>query len=219
MICICILGGAGAFFFLNKKGVLKNKEVIDKNQQTANEFINVKDIRNEFLYTIDGYIMCYVKINPISIDLYSKNEKRTFMKQLTAELSAVQQAFKFIAVSQPVDISDLVTELSCLMSGAEQIQKELLKQELAVMNTYTSSGEVVQRQFYICVYEKYIEDCERNILSKAKEFSVMFGTVGVNCEIIREDEIIKLIGLINNPAYAHLEDTEYEDSMPLIMEK
>ena len=215
MLCVCILGGAGAFLFMKQNG--KRKKVdMTADQKSANEFTNVKDVRGRYLYTIDGYVFCFIRLNPISIDLYSKSEKQILMKLLTAELSAVQHPFKFLAVSRPIDISPLIGELSGLMIDAGAVQKELLKQELNVMNDYAGSGEIVERQFYLSIWERYGEGVEREMLARTKELSAVFENGGLSCEIAAEDEIIRLLGLLNNPSRAHLKDTDFSEQVPLI---
>ena len=107
MIGICAVGGTAAFFCI--KQIEKNKyKTKNIPEITANEFINVRDICGNFLYTRDGLTMCYLKLTPVSIDLYSKTEKRNIVHTLTAEMSSTQFPFKFIAVSRPVDISPLL---------------------------------------------------------------------------------------------------------------
>jgi len=100
MILLCAIAGAVAFFFSKIPKQLKNDQ-INENQKTAQEFVNVKDIHDRFLYTRDGQIIAYIKIHPISIDLFSDSEKEQISKVLTAELSSVQKPFKFLAVSRP----------------------------------------------------------------------------------------------------------------------
>lgn len=125
-IIITLLGGGGFLFYM-KMGKKTTKTSDGKEQQTANEFVNVRDIRDRYLYTRDNKVMMYIKINPIAIDLLSEREKKILTKQLTAELSAEQKPFKFLAVSRPVDISPLISEYSQLMAGtSNQKQKELL---------------------------------------------------------------------------------------------
>jgi hypothetical protein len=215
MLCVCAVLGAGAFFFISQSGKQK-KTAVGADQKSANEFVNVKDIRGRYLYTADGHILCFIRLNPISIDLYSKGEKQTLMKMLTAELSAVQYPFKFLAVSRPIDISPLIGELSGLMSDAGTVQKELLKQELSVMNGYAGSGEIVERQFYLSIWGDYGEGCERDMLSRARELCAVFENGGLTCEITGEEEMTRLIGLINNPSRAHLEDTDFSEDIPVV---
>ena len=215
MLCVCALGGAGAYLYIKQSGKRK-KTNISTTQKSANEFTNIKDIRKKYLYTLDGRVICFIRLNPISIDLYSKGEKQTLMRLLTAELSAVQEPFKMLAVSRPIDITPLIGELTALITDAGAVQKELLKQELTVMNNYAGSGEIVERQFYLSIWDRYSEGCEKEMLSRARELCAVFENGGLTCEIAGEDEIIRLVGLLNNPSRAHLDDTDYAEEMPVI---
>ena len=89
MICVCALLGGGTLIFLKlsaKHKKSKNKDKEELAQITANEFVNVKDIRGNFLYTRDNLALAYLKIYPISTELFSKNEKRLIAKQLTVRI-------------------------------------------------------------------------------------------------------------------------------------
>ena len=159
----------------------------------------------------------YMKINPISIDLLSEREKKLLTKQLTAELSNEQKPFKFIAVSRPVDISPLINEYTQLMvTTTNQKQKDLLRNEMLVMSNYALSGEVVERQFYIMIWEQYEEGCEREISKRCYELSSKFEGSGISCEILKQQDIVRLCNLINNPAYTHMEDSSFEAAIPLL---
>lgn len=192
---------------IKKRNVSKSEEQLNSAELTANEFINVKDIRDRFLYTRDGFIISYIKINPISIDLYSDNEKEQICRVLTAELSSIQKPFKFLAVSRPVDISPLITEYSRLLSETtDQMQKSLLRSEMMVMSNYATSGDVVERQFYIMLWKKYKQGIEQDLLKEVYEFTSKFEASNIMCQIIKEQEIIRLCNLVNNPAYVHLDN-------------
>lgn len=215
MLSLCAVGGAAVFIFLK---VQKSRSRATENlaEKAANEFINVRDIQGNLLYTLDGMALCFLKINPISIDLYSKNEKLTLMRMLTAEMSSIQHEFQFLAVSRPVDISPLLMELTALLSTGDPKQKELLKHEIAEMNTYAISGEIVERQFYIILWERADEDVQRELISRAKQFSQNFTDCGVECSLLPQREIVRLCNLVNNPAYSHLEDSDTEPTIPII---
>ena len=176
----------------------------------------MKDIKDKFLYTRDSMVFCFLKINPISIDLFSKSEKNLIIKQLTADISGIQHPFKFIAVSRPVDLSPLITELSELLTTSDLKQKELLKQEILEMSTFALSGEVVERQFYIILWEKDDEGAQKDLLVRAKDLSNNFIDNGIGCDILEQQDIVRLCNLINNPAYMHLEDSNFEPSIPII---
>ena len=207
MILLCAIAGAVAFFFL-KRTNKSSKDHISEKQKTAQDFVNVKDIHDRFLYTKDGQVIAYIKISPISIDLFSDSEKELICKVLTAELSSIQKPFKFLAVSRPVDITPLVNEYQALLSETnDQKQKELLRNEIMEISNFAMSGEVVERNFFIMLWSKYREGVETELIKECKEVIQKFESANITCDVIREQEIVRLCNLINNPAYAHIEDS------------
>ena len=211
------LGGGGIFLLILKNG--KKKPVANEENaamQTAQEFINIKDIKDRYLYTKDGMTLIFLRLHAISIDLYSKSEKSVLIKQLTAELSDIQYPFKFMAVSRPVDISPLINDLTAMLKNSDEKRKELLRQEILQMSSYALSGEIVERQFYISLWDKYEDGIEKDIYKRAALLAEKFTTNGIGCEVIGEKEIVRLINLVHNPSYVHLEDTETAASIPLL---
>lgn len=196
---------------------MRNKEKIDNKKQTAQDFVNVKDIKDKFLYTRDEKIASYIQINPIDINLLSKREKQSLARTLTAELTSERKTFKFIAVSRPVDISPLLTEYQNIISNTNnQKQKELLRHEMYSISNFALSGEVVERQFYIMLWEDYEEGIERDLLKRAMEFTSKLESSGIKCNILTQNKIVRLCNLINNPAYINTEGTSFEPSIPFL---
>ena len=226
---VAVVGGVIALAFISRSNSkisapvptkLKNTKT-NKNKTlpeiTAQEFVNVKDITDKYLYTRDGLVFTYVRIYPISPDLLSRREKRTLTRQLTAEISAEPFKFGFMALSRPVDISPLIKEYSELLSESnDPIQKEILKNEMQAMSNYALSGEVVERQFYIKIWEKYSEGSENDLQKRAFSILGYFTAVSINGEILKEDDIVRLSNLITNPAYVHIESTNVRAAMPII---
>ena len=208
LILVCIASLIAVVQF-NKNKNVQSKTELTKAQITANEFINVKDIRDRFLYTRDGQIITYIKINPISIDLFSDREKEQICRVLTAELSSYKKAFKFLAVSRPVDISPLINEYTQLLSETnDQKQKQLLRNEMMVMSNYATSGDVVERQFYFMLWRNYKAGEEKDFIKETYEFASKIENSNVSCDILKERDIVRLCNLINNPAYTHLEENK-----------
>lgn len=196
------------------------KQVLTKQELTASEITNVLDIKDKFLYGRDGTIFTYLKINPVSLDLLSDREKEVLSSVLSAELSRETKPFKLIALSRPIDITPLLDEYTILLgSSSDEKQKELLRLEMNQMRQYMNSGEVVQRQFFIAIWDKYAPGCETDMLKRTKDFALSFQNANVGCEILNEDGIITLCNLINNPAFIHLEDTDYRELIPTFNRK
>src|SRR5690606_8991845 len=96
-------------------------------------------------------------------------------------------------------------------------QKELLRHEMLSISNYAMSGENVERQYYIRIYEKYEEGIERDLLSRLSDLVERFNNHQVRCEISKEQDIIRLCNLVNNPAYSHIEDTNFEATIPFML--
>lgn len=216
IIVFCIIVGS-VLLFLLKKNKKQEETKLNDSQITANKFINVKDIKDHFLYTRDGQIIIYLEIDPISIDLFSENEKEQMCKILTAELSSTRKPFKFLAVSRPVDILPLINEYTQILSETnDQKQKELLRNEMMVMSNYAINSEVIERKFYIMLWDKYQDYVEEDLLKECRIFAEKFESNNIKSKILKEQEIIRLCNLINNPAYTHIEDTEHKRSISTI---
>ncbi len=118
---------------------------------------------------------------------------------LTAELSSERKMFKFLAVSRPVDISPLINEYTDLLSTTQdQKQKQLLRNEMMVMSNYALSGEVVERQGYIMLWEKFELGIEQELDKRAYEMLGRFEGCNIQCELLKQQEIVKLCNMVNN---------------------
>ena len=84
------------------------------------------------------------------------------------------------------------------------------------ISNFALSGEVVERQFYIMLWEEYEEGIERDILKRAMEFLSKLEGSNIKCSILSESKIVRLCNLINNPAYVNLEGTGFEREMPFL---
>lgn len=214
MLAVTLAGGSLFLFVLQKKKPGKLAGGGKPAMQTAQEFINVEDIRGKYLYTTDGLVLAFVRIYQINIDLYSKAEKSILIRQLTAELSDLQYPFKFLAVSRPVDISPVITEMQTMLKGAGDRRRELLQQEILQMAGYSMSGEIVERQFYVSFWEQVgdggeTRGAERELARRTALFAEKFAGCGIPYEGLGEKEIVRLLNLVHNPSYTHLEDTEF----------
>lgn len=215
---IMIIGVALTVFLLLKKITGRKNETVDIKEETAQRFVNVKDIRDKFLYTRDGKIISYIQINPFDINLLSKREKITMTKNLTAELTSERKIFKFLAISRPIDITPLLSEYQNILSQtSNQKQKELLRHEMLSISNFALSGEVVERQFYIMLWEEYEEGMERDLLKRTMDMVSKFESAGIKASILNESKIIRLCNLVNNPAYTNLEASSYDTSMPFLI--
>lgn len=218
MLTVTLVGGGLLLLVLKNAKPKRSTNEDTIAMQTAQSFINVKDVKDKYLYTKDGLVLTFLRVHSISIDLYSKAEKNSLIKQLTSELSDIQYPFKFMAVSRPVDISPLISDMQAMLKTADDKRKELLRQEILQMSSYALSGEIVERQFYISLWEKSEDGAEKDLLKRASLLAEKFTTNGVGCDVLSEKEVVRLLNLVNNPSYTHLEDTDFEAGIPTLKE-
>ncbi|MFI3249935.1 MAG: hypothetical protein R3Y07_03110 [Eubacteriales bacterium] len=217
MIAVTLIGG-GFFFFYLKMSENKQSEE-EPTMKTAQSFVNVKNLKDRFLYTTEGQTILFVRIQSVSIDLYSKSEKRSLMRQLTTELSEISYSFKFMALSRPVNIEPLIQSMMRTARTASEIRRELLDKEIQYLNDFTLSEDIVERQFYLSVWDKTDAYNENELAKRANILAEKFTSCGVAAEVIGEKDIIQLINYVYNPATASHEDTDYYPCIPIISEE
>lgn len=175
------------------------------------------NIQNNYLYTRDGYVIGYIKIIPVSVGLLSKREKETLVKQLTAELSVEKEPFHFLAISRPVDMQPLLESYAHLRNEtSDPYRRELLRKEMENLSDFTFGDEIVERQFFFYLSMKAAEDVERDLKKRISEFAEHFEAVGIKTEIIKDQDIVRLCNLVNNPAVVSIEDEMTDASIPIL---
>lgn len=191
----------------------------DKKEKTCNEEINIKDVRNNFLYTNDDKILCYIKIHPMNLYLLSNKEKISIKNQLSAELSSETKPMKFFSIARPVEVSNVLDDLRDLQSeSVNQVQKMLLRLHINDILRLTLTGDRVERQIFLIIWEELSDYAEKDLLKRAMELSNKFNVCNIKTEILNEQQIIQLCSSFTNMNYAFKEDSDYEDFMPVIRE-
>lgn len=199
--------------------IQKIKELLNPKPKlkSCNEEINIKDIRNNFLYTNDNKVMCYIKIQPLNLYLLSNKEQEQIIKQLSAELSSETKEMKFFSIARPVDIGGLIQDLQDRANNSlEQIQKGLLKKHINETVRLAFTGEAVERQNFLIIWQDVNDYAEKDLLKRSMEFVNKFANCNIKSEILGEQYIIQLCSGFTNMNFAFKEDSDYEDYMPMI---
>lgn len=200
------------FYYIITKKPSANKKTKTA-METAQEFMKVERIEDSSLYTTDGNRTMFIKVEGVSVDLLSESEKEHLVKQLTAELSSLNLAFKFTALSRPVDITPIIERMMDKIEEADETRKLLLKHEVNFLNEFSLGGEITERNFYISLWESVKgKDLEKNI----GLFVEKLDNVGIKCSIAGDREIVRILNLLHNPRYTHLEDLDTEKTFPMI---
>lgn len=213
-LILIICAGLYYFLVLNPKNIGKR----GKDSNSSNEFVNIRDINEDFLYTLDGYIMKYIRIYPISLELLSDREKEVLTLGISNELSQLDNLdFKFIAVSRPVDISPIIDEhQKKLTESVDKYQRELLRKEIMELSVYATSGEVVERQFFFCLWDT--EKRKREFSERVEKFAKAFTSNRIKVEILDKRGMIRFANMVNHPQYVHLEEINPENVVTTLIQ-
>jgi hypothetical protein len=194
----------------------KNDEKLRKTL-TANEFVNVKDARGPILYSKDGLLFAFLRIQPISLDLLSPKEKEKKIRTFSAEFSSERKGFKFLSISRPVDISGLSARLTSLLAEAtDAARKDLLNHEIREVSAFALTGEVTERQFYLIIWEHAGDDGEKELLRRARELENRLSGCEIEAELCGQGPVVRLLNLFANPNYAHLDDDDITPAIPML---
>lgn len=173
-------------------------------EKTAQELTNVKDIEDECLYTQDGKVFVYLKIDGISIDLYTNEQLLAISKELSAQLVRIKFRWKFLSATRPMDLKPILNLYSSLQSSADDTRRRLLELEEKELVEIANSGGATERQHYAVVWGSATK---ADVVKKnAQELAEILSENGIDVRPLEEKEIVELLNLINNPEYTRLEN-------------
>ena len=224
-IAIITLALCGGFLYWfkrseDKKRVKRDEEAEDEHlkavQKTAQEFVNAKDLGQNCLYTIDGMIFAYIKIEGLCLELLSRQEQKLLCRQLSSALSGIKRPYKSIAVSRLADISIPLQEYEELYNAAEGGRKKLLKFDMEKLAEMVITGESLERQHYIAVWDTVQHADERAITAAAADIAKKYNENGIHAELLDRKGIVQLCNLVNNPAYVHVENPDIEEFISVL---
>ena len=197
-----------------------NKKQVDPKTQTANQFVNVTDISGNMLYTKDGFIFSYIKLTPISVDLLSPTEKKLLINNLTSELSSENKPFQFFAISQAVDMTKLLGKLNDVKDGVvdDNTRNKLIYNEMNQITSLALSGDIIERQFFVIIWERQSEDSEHILRRRANDLTYKFQSCGITADILDTQKIYQLLKLFAHPYSKdnNIKDDIYAPTIPLI---
>ena len=192
----------------------------DKNSitTTAQQEINILDIKNNLIYTRDNLIISVIKINSLNMQLFSKKELLNKVKEITSELSTETKEFKMTSIARPVDVGTLIDYLREILSNTtDSIQKRLLRENIRETLNLTLVGDAVERQNLLIISENLTDNAEQEIQKRAREIVQKFDNCGMKLEILNDQYLIQICNSFTNMSVATKEDSDYQDYIPSLV--
>lgn len=197
---------------------MKSKTSVSNAVLTANQITDVRDIKNNVLYTKSNYVIKYLRLYPINIDLLSESEKESLCNTLTASFKSMEDPFTIISIPRTVDMEDYINYLTS--NYDDEIENPERKSLLNIMIKEASekvmSGNNFEHQFYIKAWEKEHGGEEtKKLKERIEEISNNYNMVQNPTKVVEDIEIIKLCNLYGNSNTAVMENYNDYDSIPI----
>ena len=181
-----------------------------KVKESSNLFLNIRDVRNNFIYTIDDKVISIIKIFPKNCKLMSKSEKLSHATSLTQNFSSELKPFKLYFTNRPVDLQKNQDYQANLMDRETNSDKfALLNKRSKSFGILSTTGKALESEAYIEIFETNHEYAEQELIKRLNDIQMKFTNSGYKTEVLEESSIIQLIQGYTNPSVAYLEDQNY----------
>lgn len=192
----------------------KRKNDEQEKIQTANNMIDVKDVKKNILYTKSDYLIGYLRLMPINIELLSKRELESLCNILAGGFKSIDFPFSILSIPRSVDLESYIAFLN--QSYEEEIENQHRKALLRIMLKEASEKVMndsnYEHQFFIKVWEEKSsnEYVEAKLAQKLENIAGRYALVQNETKRLNDEEIIKLCNLFANNSTAVFEN--YEDA-------
>jgi len=188
--------------------------------QSLNEFLNIKDIKRNYLYTLDNQIVVFIKVNPINIELLSDSELERKMDSEAIEFSNEQYPYKIMVIPRAVDISEHIREQEQLKKTLDDdVCIEIINNRIVATMEIVENKNIIENEFYIMLYDNYRDNIEHELNKRVNSWINRLNNCELKCEVLEERDIILLMKSFTIPEFARTEGTDYTDNIVKIKRK
>ena len=205
---------------INMKGVIDIKIFSKEKTQSLNDFLNIKDIKDNYLYTLDGQVILFIKVFPINIELLSDEELEIKMDANSIEFSNEQYPYKILVIPRAVDISEHIREQEELKKTLEDdICIKIINNRIIATTEIVENKNIIENEFYIMIYDNVRDNTENELNKRANNWIQRLKNCDLKSEVLEERDIILLIKSFTIPEFARTEGTDYADNIVKINRK
>lgn len=190
----------------------------NKQELATADIINIKDIQKNFLYSKDYKVYCYIKVETRNCKLLTDIELETLINQMSVELSTIQQQFFLYFSNRPANTNKLIEDQTKMYEETDNFKKkEVLLNTINETYKISSTGEALEKQAYIVLFEDSNNDyAEEDLLKRASDIINKLQSLKFSSKLLEEREIIQLSNSFINSQFAYTEDTNYLNAIPIL---
>ncbi len=188
--------------------------------KTLNEFLNIKNIEDNYLYTLDGQVILFMKVNPINTDLFSEEELENKMDSISIEFSNEQNPYSVFIIPRKVDIADFINEQQELKRELQDdVSIQIVEKRMIFTHELVADKNIIENEFYLCIWCEDKENARENLIKRANNWKQRFKNCDFDIEILSKTEIILMVKSFTIPEFARKEGTDYRDNIVRIGRK
>lgn len=196
---------------LNK--VKKKKDI------SLNEFLNIADIEDNYITTIDGFILMILNIKAQNFGLLSEQELVNKMNSMSVEFSNERYPYKILVIPKIVDITETIKEQKELKQKVDnEIYREIIENRINFLQNFVSDKEIIENDFFLIIWEKETEKAKIELQKRANNWKNRLRNCELKSEILNKEELIFLIKTFNLTSYKN-EDNDYKNHISKIDRK
>ena len=199
-----------------KEGIIIKK----KKNKSLNEFLNIKNIDENFLYTLDNKVIIFIKVYPINTELFSEEELENKMDSMSVEFSNEQYPYSIFVIPRKVDISEYVKEQEELKKNIQdEISIKIVEKRIIAIHELVADKNIIENEFYLYIWEDESDSIKEKILKRASNWRKRLKDCGFETELLEKTQIILLVKSFTIPEFARKESVDYDDSIVRIRRK
>ena len=186
---------------------------------SLNEFLNIADIEDNCITTIDGFILMILNIKAQNFGLLSEKELVNRMNSMSVEFSNERYPYKILIIPKIVDITETIKEQEELKQKVDnEIFREIIENRINFLQNFVSDKEIIENDFFLIIWEKESEKAKIELQKRASNWKNRLRNCELKSEILNNEELIYLIKTFNLPKYKD-EDNDYKNHISKIDRK
>lgn len=184
---------------------------------TAQEFVNVEEIADDFIYSNDGYIFGFLYIRAGDDKLMSEMEQVANACNMTAALSGEKEPWQLLSVPRTMDTVGMIEHLMELRKRtAVDAKLKLLNGEISAIQEMTKEGTKEPLLVLKC-WTKAARGADAVLNKRLREIRQHLMDNRVSAERMQDRDITFLCKIFSDlTTYQDFEQQEFTDDVPIL---
>ncbi len=191
---------------LGKNKINAEEEQRLRKEKTAQQWMPVEDITDKVVYLKNKMLVAAVRVGPINIHLLSEREQKAKIQMLYEVLNGLEYAYQPFSAARPVDLNGYIARQEQLKQvETDYIRRKLYTGSIQAAAYKATSGEALERYFYVVIPERAEGHAEDIVIQKATDLAGALTDIGLVSHVCSDQELREMNFIFTHPAQASVE--------------